>query len=70
MIKNPSVINTGNEVADGVLTVLLSTTILVGGVIGCLLDNLIPGNNIDFLVLTKLIKSEIGKINKIKQYIF
>lgn len=43
MIKNPSVLNTGNEVVDGVLTVLLSTTILVGGVVGCLLDNLIPG---------------------------
>ena len=46
MIKNPDVINTGNEVADGVITVLLSTTILVGGVIGCFLDNTIPGKKI------------------------
>ena len=43
MIKNPTVINTGNDVADGVITVLLSTTILVGGVVGCFLDNVIPG---------------------------
>lgn len=28
---------------DSVFTVLLSTTILVGGVLGCLLDNIIPG---------------------------
>ncbi|XP_014234315.1 solute carrier family 23 member 2 [Trichogramma pretiosum] len=45
MIKHPDVIKTGNEVVDGVLTVLLSTTILVGGAIGCFLDNLIPGSN-------------------------
>ena len=28
---------------DSVFTVLLSTTILVGGSLGCLLDNIIPG---------------------------
>nr|XP_033331229.1 solute carrier family 23 member 1 [Megalopta genalis] len=43
MIKHSDVIQTGNDIADGVLTVLLSTTILVGGVVGCLLDNIIPG---------------------------
>lgn len=43
MIKHSDIIKTGNEIADGVITVLLSTTILVGGVIGCLLDNIIPG---------------------------
>lgn len=43
MIKNQDVIHTGNDVANGVITVLLSTTILVGGVTGCLLDNFIPG---------------------------
>ncbi|KAJ8681354.1 hypothetical protein QAD02_017141 [Eretmocerus hayati] len=45
MIKNPTSINTGNEVVDSVLTVLLSTTILVGGSLGCFLDNLIPGTD-------------------------
>ena len=43
MINHSGVIQTGNEVVDGVITVLLSTTILVGGVIGCVLDNIIPG---------------------------
>ncbi|XP_076627573.1 solute carrier family 23 member 1 isoform X1 [Colletes latitarsis] len=43
MIKHSDVIQTGNDIADGVITVLLSTTILVGGVVGCLLDNIIPG---------------------------
>lgn len=43
MINHSDVIKTGNEIADGVITVLLSTTILVGGVVGCLLDNIIPG---------------------------
>ena len=33
----------GNRDADQVLTVLLSTGMLVGGVIGCVLDNLLPG---------------------------
>lgn len=43
MIKHPNVIQTGNEVVDSVITVLLSTTILVGGVLGCFLDNIVPG---------------------------
>lgn len=43
MQKHPGVINTGIQELDSTLTVLLSTTILVGGVLGCLLDNLIPG---------------------------
>ncbi|XP_038211925.1 solute carrier family 23 member 2 [Zerene cesonia] len=37
------VIDTGLEPLDAVLQVLLSTSILVGGVVGCVLDNLIPG---------------------------
>ncbi|KAG7198924.1 hypothetical protein KM043_015738 [Ampulex compressa] len=45
MIKHSDVIRTGNDVADSVITVLLSTTILVGGVLGCLLDNIIPGTD-------------------------
>ncbi|KAF7988867.1 hypothetical protein HCN44_007177 [Aphidius gifuensis] len=45
MIVNPEVVKTGNNTVDGILTVLLSTTILVGGFIGCLLDNIIPGTN-------------------------
>lgn len=44
MIANPNVIATGSDVADSIITVLLSTSILVGGVIGCVLDNIIPGD--------------------------
>lgn len=34
---------TGNEIVDQILIVLLSTSMLVGGLIGFLLDNTIPG---------------------------
>jgi len=43
LIKYPDIIQTGSATVDGVLTVLLSTTILVGGALGCFLDNIIPG---------------------------
>ncbi|XP_008557159.1 solute carrier family 23 member 1 isoform X2 [Microplitis demolitor] len=45
MIQHSDVIKTGNDIADGVITVLLSTTILVGGFIGCFFDNIIPGTD-------------------------
>ncbi|XP_058119868.1 solute carrier family 23 member 2 [Anopheles ziemanni] len=41
--EHPGAIQTGNETVDSTLSVLLGTTILVGGVLGCALDNLIPG---------------------------
>uniref|UniRef100_A0A182VXG1 Xanthine/uracil transporter n=1 Tax=Anopheles minimus TaxID=112268 RepID=A0A182VXG1_9DIPT len=41
--EHPGAIQTGNETVDSTLSVLLGTTILVGGVLGCTLDNLIPG---------------------------
>lgn len=43
MEAHPGVINTGVRELDSTLTVLLSTSILVAGVVSCLLDNLIPG---------------------------
>lgn len=43
MQKHPGVINTGIAELDSTLSVLLSTTILVGGFLGCFLDNFIPG---------------------------
>nr|CAD7264902.1 unnamed protein product [Timema shepardi] len=45
MQANPNIISTGSEIADGIFTVLLSTSILVGGITGCTLDNLIPGTD-------------------------
>ena len=44
MTANPESIKTGNEVADQVITVLLSTSMFVAGMLGFVLDNTIPGN--------------------------
>lgn len=52
MQKNPGLINTGVAELDSTLSVLLSTTILVGGTIGCVLDNLIPGISILFRIVS------------------
>ncbi|XP_055586153.1 solute carrier family 23 member 2 [Uranotaenia lowii] len=41
--KNPGFIQTGIRSLDSTLSVLLGTSILVGGCLGCVLDNLIPG---------------------------
>ncbi|XP_028157855.1 solute carrier family 23 member 2 isoform X1 [Ostrinia furnacalis] len=45
MAAHSGAIQTGVEALDAVLQVLLSTSILVGGVVGCLMDNLIPGTD-------------------------
>ncbi|WAQ95015.1 S23A1-like protein [Mya arenaria] len=41
--NNPTAINTGSTVADQIFSVLLSTSMFVGGFIGFVLDNTIPG---------------------------
>lgn len=43
--QHPAAIKTGNESLDSTLSVLLGTTILVGGIMGCFLDNLLPGTD-------------------------
>ncbi|XP_046481884.1 solute carrier family 23 member 2 isoform X2 [Neodiprion pinetum] len=45
MSHHSDAIKTGSDIFDSVITVLLSTTILVGGGLGCLLDNIIPGTS-------------------------
>ncbi|ELT95871.1 hypothetical protein CAPTEDRAFT_174658 [Capitella teleta] len=40
---NPGAIDTGSEIADNIITVLLSTSMFVGGITGFFLDNTIPG---------------------------
>lgn len=40
---HPDVIKTGSDIADNTITVLLSTSILIGGIIGCVFDHIIPG---------------------------
>lgn len=44
MQKHPGVIATDIEVLDSTLSVLLGTSILVGGALGCFLDHVIPGS--------------------------
>lgn len=56
MEANPGAIQTGVEILDAVLTVLLSTSILVGGAIGCFLDNFVPGMRIYDLIYFHLLK--------------
>lgn len=45
IISNPGCIQTGNEELDQVLTVLLSTAMFVGGFLGFVLDNTVPGTD-------------------------
>lgn len=40
---NPDAINTGNETFDQILVVLLETSMFVGGAVGFILDNTVPG---------------------------
>lgn len=42
---NASIIDTGNNELDQVIKVLLGTAMFVGGFVGCLLDNTVPGTN-------------------------
>ena len=40
---NPDAIKTGSSEVDQILTVLLSTSMLIGGTLALILDNTIPG---------------------------
>ncbi|XP_069175102.1 solute carrier family 23 member 1 isoform X2 [Procambarus clarkii] len=44
MESNPGVVQTGSLILDQILTVLLQTSMFVGGLLGLLLDNTIPGS--------------------------
>jgi hypothetical protein len=51
---HPDVIQTGSDIVDNTITVLLSTSILIGGITGCVFDHVIPGiPMLSFLFLTK-----------------
>ncbi|KAL4225860.1 hypothetical protein ACF0H5_013849 [Mactra antiquata] len=45
MAANTDAINTGSDIVDQILSVLLSTSMFVGGAIGFVLDNTIPGTD-------------------------
>ena len=42
---HPETVNTGSQPVDQIIVVLLSTSMFVGGFIGFVLDNTIPGKN-------------------------
>ena len=43
--KNPDIVFTGNVEVDGIVKVLLETSMFVGGLLGFLLDNTVPGTD-------------------------
>ncbi|XP_023931886.1 solute carrier family 23 member 1 isoform X2 [Lingula anatina] len=45
LTANPNAIQTGSETMDQILTVLFSTSMFVGGAVGFVLDNTIPGTD-------------------------
>ena len=45
--SNPGALQTGSSAADQIFTVLLSTSMFVGGAIAMLLDNTVPGERRD-----------------------
>jgi nucleobase transporter 1/2 len=45
MHTHADAINTGSEFLDQLFTVLLSTSMFVGGMLGFVLDNTVPGKN-------------------------
>ena len=57
--SNPGAIQTGSSAADQIFTVLLSTSMFVGGAIAMLLDNTVPGERRDILPLNDTVTSEV-----------
>ena len=47
MNKHQGAIDTGSQIADQIIAVLLSTSMFTAGVLGFVLDNTIPGNSCD-----------------------
>ena len=43
MKAHPGAINSGSDIVDQILTVLLSTSMFTAGILGFFLDNTIPG---------------------------
>src|ERR1700712_5370947 len=60
VLDHPERIKTGSSSLDQVIYVLLSTSMFVGGAIGCFLDNTIPGTDEERGV-SKWIQKEVRK---------
>ena len=54
----------GNDVADQVVTVLLSTSMFVAGALGFILDNTIPGNKVcvDYYAMGDITNEHAGNL--------
>ena len=57
--SNTDALQTGSSAADQIFTVLLSTSMFVGGAIAMLLDNTVPGERRDILPLDDIVTSEV-----------
>ena len=57
--SNPGAFQTGSSAADQIFTVLLSTSMFVGGAIAMLLDNTVPGERRDILLLDGTVTREV-----------
>ena len=51
MVTHPGALNTGSQAADQIITVLLSTSMFVAGVLGFVLDNTIPGLKMTLIII-------------------
>ena len=57
---NPGAINTGAEIFDQILKVLLETSMFVSGMLGFVLDNTIPGKTGNCNIPIQIIVSNTG----------
>jgi nucleobase transporter 1/2 len=70
MQEHPGYISTGIDTIDSTLSVLLGTSILVGGALGCILDHSIPGTDIERGIIgwRKEISLDVGNSEETKCY--
>jgi hypothetical protein len=61
MKANPGVINSGSQIFDQIVTVLMSTSMFTAGVLGFFLDNTIPGKQNTWNKIKKLFQSFVLK---------
>ena len=57
MKANPGAINSGSQIFDQIVTVLMSTSMFTAGVLGFFLDNTIPGKQNTWNKIKKLFQS-------------
>ena len=58
MMEHSDVIQTGYQLIDQILTILLTTSMFIAMVIGCVLDNTIPGNSNCYTTLISMFQNK------------